>query len=329
MKDLLKISVIIPVYMVAPYLRECVEGVLNQSYKSIEIILVDDGSEDESPDICDAYAAQYNNIIVVHKKNGGLSDARNEGLCHATGDYVAFLDGDDFYDDSAAFERLVRRLYITKVDVLNFSYKKYFEDTGEKLPYFSNMSAMPISNLSKADQLDYLSQNGLYIASACNKLIKRTLFQKGLLFKKGIYSEDIEWCARLMKYAKSMDFVCENFYCYRQRKDSITHTINDKKCIDLYQNIMGCFQIAEVSDVHLKRSLLNYTAYQFGTFFIVQAQAENDQNIYAKKLENYCWILAYHNGNRKLIMLYMCCNVLGYSLTCKLIRFIFRRITKK
>lgn len=329
MKGLFKISVIIPVYMVAVYLRECVDSVLNQSYDNIEIILVDDGSKDESASICDDYAAHHKNVIAVHKKNGGLSDARNAGICRATGDYILFLDGDDFYDDLKAIERLAERLYVTKVDVLNFSYKKYFEDTGEKVFYFNKVPAMSVSRLSKAEQLDYLTKNGLYIASACNKIIRKTLFQKDMLFKKNIYSEDIEWCARLMKHAKSMDFICENFYCYRQRKDSITHTINDKKCEDLYHNIMECFHIAESAKEYLKNPLLSYTAYQYGTFFVVQAQAENNQNIYIEKLKKYCWILAYHNKNKKLVFLNLSCKVFGYDLTCKLTRFVYRRFAKK
>ena len=149
MEHRMKISVVIPVYSVAKYLPECVNSVLNQSYEHIEIILVDDGSADESPAICEHYATSYPNVKVIHKENGGLSDARNQGIKSATGEYIAFLDGDDFWDDQEALVQLVERLNITGADVLNFCFKKYFEDTQEKIPYFSNVSAMPVALKSK------------------------------------------------------------------------------------------------------------------------------------------------------------------------------------
>ena len=148
--------------------------------------------------------------------------------------------------------------------------KKYYEDTGERVPYFNQLPAMPVELTSKKEQLDYIAEHRLYIASACNKLIKRSLFTEKLFFQKGIYSEDIEWCARLMLAAESMDFVCENFYCYRQRRDSITHTINDKKCQDLCNNIIKCIALIDKADSMNRNAIISYAAYQYGTFLYVQ-----------------------------------------------------------
>lgn len=320
-----KISVIIPVYLVAQYLPECIESVLNQDYTNKEIILVDDGSPDESPAICDRFASQYSQVRVIHKKNGGLSDARNVGIKYATGDYIAFLDGDDYWDDTSALTKLVERLAFSDADVLNFSYKKYFEDTGEKICYFYQVPEMPFEKNKKSDQLAYLSQNGLFIASACNKLIRRELFTEKLLFQPGVYSEDIEWCARLLCCAKSMDFVCANFYCYRQRRDSITHTINNKKCHDLCNHIIECFSIMEASDKEEKNALYNYVAYQYGTFFKVQAEAKNEQKDCIERLAKYQWVLSYHCGNKKLVILYIGCKLLGYRRICRLMRMAYTK----
>lgn len=320
-----KVSVIIPIYQVERYIRQCVNSVINQSYKNIEVILVDDGSRDGSSLICDEYAANDNRVKVIHQENAGLSEARNRGIREATGDYIVFLDGDDFWDDENAIGRLIDRIQNTKAEVLNFSYKKYMEDTNEKIPYFKDVPEMLLTYKSKNEQLRYLTQNNLYIASACNKLIKRTLFDESLKFRSGVYSEDIEWCAKLLQKADSQDFVCENFYCYRQRQDSIRHTINDKKCMDLCNNIIRCFELLEECEQESSEYFKRYIAFQYGTFFKIQAQAENVPYECIEKLEKYKGILKSYAGNRKLMCLHIGCTVMGYKNLCKIIRMVYKK----
>ena len=319
----MKISVIIPIYNVGFYLQECVNSVIKQTYKNLEIILFDDGSTDECPNICDTYAKQYSNVKVVHKQNGGLSDARNVGILNSTGDYLLFLDADDFWKDSTAVQSLVDRINITHADLLNYSYIKYYEDLKKYINYFENLEPLPL-DFNKLESIQYLLDNNLYIASACNKLIKKSLFEDGdLYFVKGIYSEDIDWCLRLLIKAESVDFICDNFYCYRQRSGSITHTINDKKCHDLTNNILKCFSLVNKSE-SLQDVLYKYVAYQYGTFFITQAVAENYQSECINELSKYKWVLKYHSNNKKLIILNIMVTLFGYKLSCKIIRFFIR-----
>lgn len=328
----IKVSIIIPVYLVERYLAECVESVLKQNYKNKEIILVNDGSTDTCPELCNQYAKQYSNIKVIHKENGGLSDARNVGMKNATGDYIIFLDGDDFWDDSNALLRLVERLEKTDADVLNFSFKKYIEETKEKKPYFSDVNEMPVNLHKKREQMEFLLTNNLYISSACNKIIKRKLLSECLRFERGVYSEDVEWSALLLKEAKTMDFICENFYCYRQRKDSISHSINDKKSEDLCNHIIKCINLSRTVSEEERDILANYAAYQYGTYVVVQAQAENPQNECIVKLEEYCDILSYHYRNKKLFGLYIGCRIFGYKNLCRVVRSIYkikRMVVKK
>lgn len=321
----IKISVIIPIYAVEQYLEECVNSVLRQSYRNIEVILVDDGSPDNSPKICDTIANFDERIKVIHKINGGLSDARNAGIREATGDYVLFLDGDDFWDDNNAMMRLVERIKLTKADVLNFSYKKYFEDTGEKKPYFNKVKKMPTEFHDKNQQLNFLTRNGLYIASACNKLIRRELLNAEMQFCKEVYSEDIDWCARLLRFAKSMDFVYEDFYCYRQRKFSITHTINKRKCDDLCANILACVEIINLAEEKEQLFLKRYIAYQYGTFFKIQALSSEKAIDSINRLTKYAWLLSYHSNNRKLIILHIVCRIIGFQNTCGICRYIYQK----
>lgn len=323
MKDV-TISVIIPVYNVQEYLNSCVESVVSQTYRALQIILVNDGSTDESGGLCDAWATLDERIMVIHQKNGGLSAARNTGVRYATGEYVLFLDSDDFWDDTEAVAKLMRRVEQTSPDVLQYSYKKYTEGTGEKVPYFSIPVAMPLLK-TKDEQIAFLVRNGYYIASACNKLVKRSLLTEELQFREGVYSEDIEWCAKLMLAAKSMDFIPEAFYCYRMRKGSISNTVSDKKCTDLCDNVIACFRLLEEAPDEIQASLSTYLAFQYATFFAVQALAGKKQTDNLRRMKPYRSILSHHGGNRKVRVLSMACRVIGYDTTCWLMRRIYRK----
>ena len=314
-------SVIIPIYCVEQYLRTCVDSVLSQTFLDFEVILVDDGSPDGCPRLCDEYAKKDARVRVIHKANGGLSDARNIGLSHASGEYILFLDGDDYWDDINILARFAERLQKTNADILNFSYKKVYEDSGKQIPYFKDLPDMPIS-LELPSQLLYLSANGLYIASACNKVIRKSLLQ-GIEFQKGVYSEDIAWCAVLLTRARSLDFIGVSPYCYRQHSSSITHLVNDKRCMDLADAIVSSIQIANNAQKEKKKLLLHYAAFQYGTFILVQAQAQNDQTESISRLGEYRKILKHHGNNRKLLCLHLGCALLGYKRLCRLVRFLY------
>ncbi len=321
----MKVSVIIPVYNVEQYLNQCIDSVIAQDYDDIETILVDDGSTDSSGMICNNYREKYPEIKVIHKKNGGLSDARNTGINVATGDYILFLDGDDFWSDNDCVSTLVKRVSKTHADVLNFSFQKFFEDTKEKVPYFSKARNMPLSIKSKKGQIDFIYKNNLYISSACTKMIRRDLLDHDLFFEKGAYSEDIVWSAILLEKAKSLDFLCINFYCYRQRRDSISHSINDKKMHDLYKHIITSIKIFTNNHGDEKKLLGNYAAYQYGTFIVTQAMAEDDPNKYIVRLKKYDYILKYGRSSKKIIILQCLSSVLGYTRLCKIIRWRYKR----
>lgn len=123
----MKVSIIVPVYQVERYLRACIESVLCQTHREWELILVEDGSPDRCGVICDEYAKNDARITVMHKENGGLSSARNAGLCRATGEYILFLDGDDFWAEPEGLARLIPQL---TSDVVVFGFSKWYEPNG-------------------------------------------------------------------------------------------------------------------------------------------------------------------------------------------------------
>lgn len=259
-----KVSVIIPVYKVEKYLEQCVESVINQTYRNIEIILVDDGSPDNCPLLCDEFAKKDSQIKVIHKTNGGLSDARNYGIEAATGDYLIFLDSDDYWDCDTALAQSVDVATTLDADVTIFGFKKFHQKKGEVEIVKMNVC---VSSCSQLLPIDQLLKSNVFTTSACNKLIKASFFKSGLKhsnlrFVKGQLSEDIEYCAQILLSAHRYAVFPENFYVYRQQRcDSISQNIGVKNVID----------IAEVINKYVKRAeraanklpILNYLSLQY------------------------------------------------------------------
>lgn len=324
----MKISIIVPVYRVEAYLNQCVNSVIKQSYHNFELILVDDGSPDSCPAMCDKIALSDERIIVLHKENGGLSDARNKGIEKATGDYILFLDSDDYWDDLYALEKLVERVAKTNPDVLNYSYKKYYEWENRFVNPFQNANAMPVEYTTLAAQLQYLFANNLYISSACNKMIRTALLKGGVCFHVGDTSEDIEWCAELMMKSSSFDYIPENFYCYRQRKGSITHSIKKKNCEDLKNHIIQCAIFGKQTCEDVRPYIYQYTSYQLAVFVATQSMAVEYPEDCVKELKNYTWLFRYKGTNPKEKVIVVLNRLIGYEKLCKLVRNI-RKLWRK
>lgn len=314
----MKISVIIPIYKVEDYLCQCIDSVLEQTYKELEVILVDDGSPDGCPAICDDYVQKDSRVRVVHKQNGGLSEARNVGINLATGDYIVFLDSDDYYNNPFFFQNIVDKLEIKEVDFICFQRQRFVDGMDGKilrsLPYSDdelnedNFSCL-VQRLSITDRLD---------ASACMKFLNRSFLLKNkLFFKKGIYSEDVDWFMRVLLNAKTMSVVNSVAYCYRLRSTSISHNVKLKNILDLFSSVENYANLyLHHPDCNLKNGVLNYLAYQF---FIVIGYSNfvlnsEDKRMMMNKIKKYTW-LARYALNKKTKMcscLYRC---LGLNIT--------------
>ncbi len=213
-KNLPLVSVIIPIYNVEPFLRRCLDSILNQIYTNVEIILVDDGSPDNCPQICDEYAAKDCRIVVIHKKNGGLSDARNAGLDVCRGEYVTFVDSDDWVDEKYV-DILLDNLVKENADVCICENVK----TDGNL-CLSNRNIYTKS-YSSAEALRHLFK-GKHTAFAisCGKIYKKSLFNH-VRFPVGKFHED-EFTTYILFYkAKKIIYTSEILYYYYQRSGSI------------------------------------------------------------------------------------------------------------
>lgn len=208
-----RISVIVPIYNVEKYLLEGVESLQKQTYSNLEIILVDDGSPDDCPRICDELAAQDDRIRVVHKKNGGLSDARNAGMQVASGDYVFFMDSDDEITPNC-----IELHYnaVVKADA-DFSVANVCI-IGSKSAVVRDLNP----DLDENQPLKtYLNRE--WNACAWNKLYRRSfLKESGACFKKDLLHEDVLWSLKNSEYAHKIAVVKEATYLYKIRNDSIT-----------------------------------------------------------------------------------------------------------
>ena len=217
------ISIIIPIYKVEKYLAKCIESVLNQTYQNLEIILVDDGSPDNCPKICDEYAKKDNRIKVIHKKNGGISDARNIGIEMSTGKYLSLIYGDDYIDENM-IEELYKDIIKTKADISMCSFYKVYPQKIEKLKI--NLSSKIIIGLEKYHTL-YNDYSGV-IKVAWNKLYNKNVFNK-IRYPKGVIMEDAYVLTDILKTVDKISYIDKPLYYYVQREDSIMHQFNLKR----------------------------------------------------------------------------------------------------
>lgn len=238
-QELALISVIIPIYNVSRYLRQCVESVLKQTYANIEILLINDGSTDDSGDICESFAAQDSRVRVFHKSNGGLSDARNLGLENAKGAYVSFIDSDDFIEPY-----YIERLYVEavryQVDIAVSDYNKLHEESATFLFHTREKYTKEISAQDYFDEI--FKTETLAFVVAWGKLVKKDLFNGNfpIRFPVGRVAEDKYVTYLLAWKAQRIAYIHEPNYCYRVRPGSITTSQASVKRAE--DDITGCEQ---------------------------------------------------------------------------------------
>lgn len=215
-----RVSVIIPVHNTASYLKRCVESVRSQLLKDIEIILVDNKSEDESPVLCDEYAKIDARIKVLHLSEAGLSIARNAGIKIASAPYVGFIDSDDHINERMYMDLLHGiEAYNADVSYCNFCYE--FED-GRIEHVYSNSGSL-VERMPKEVVEDIISEK--ISSSSCTKLFKKEMFDS-LLFPEGFFWEDHFIIYRLIAQSNKVVWVDRDYYFYLQREGSICHTVD-------------------------------------------------------------------------------------------------------
>lgn len=248
-----KVSIVVPVYKVEKYIDNCIESLASQSLKDIEIILVDDGSPDKCGEICDQYAAKDNRIKVLHKKNAGVSAARNDGLLQASGEYVLFCDSDDWMEEDAC-EKLYCAAKNNNADIaIGDVFMAY--DSGERkaVRFYENEFC-----IEQRDRIDEMICADIYrtyctnppkegvafgYGGPWNKLVRRELIlDNGINFDlrvKGVF-DDILYTAHILFHAKKICYIHENVYNYRIIASSITHSYKPN-VVEINDAIFSCW----------------------------------------------------------------------------------------
>lgn len=319
----MRVSIVIPVYNVYPYLRECVESVLMLK-TDVEIVLVDDGSKDNSGMLCDELAKEDPRILVIHQENGGLSKARNTGIENCSGEYVMFLDSDDFIDPEAT-ENMLGKLS-PNTDILVGLYRNYYSD-GSRFEnescggFLSVEGEMPVERFLEAVPKDGRS---CYMV-ACRFVVRREfLTQNKLLFTEGIYHEDEEWTQRLLCSAETITVTHDYFYQYRQaREGAITSSVKSKHVWDIFTIMESCTHLLGILEPHSKKEayLKNRLAQLYVTNMInIRVLERKDRNAACKKLGQYTHICNDSFAGSIGTCVKCCQKLFGIRVTCFLLR---------
>ena len=275
MKPLL--TVVIPVYNVEKYLKRCVESVIAQDWKKYEILLVDDGSTDHSPQICDNYVKTYDFISVIHKENGGLSEARNTGLSQAKGEYVYFPDSDDWIEPDT-FIALAEALESQKFDIISFN-REFIK--GEEDVIISDPVETQV--FEGKDAFVEMLKHSYITGFANDKIYRKSLFMDhDILFPKGKYYEDLGTNYKLFLSAKKVYATNQKYYHYLiDNPDSITQSWNEKKFRDMF----GFYKEVFYSD--FVRSQLNQEELHISQLYYVNGLTHILASLYKAKLHKH------------------------------------------
>lgn len=246
------VSVIVPIYKVLAYLQEAIHSTINQEYRNVEIILVDDGSPDKCPEICDEYILKDERIITIHKMNGGLSDSRNYGLELAYGDYIAFLDSDDYFAPTM-ISRLVETAAEKRADIVVCNIDE-IDEAGNRTKLSSYYRLNDATYSRDGALIELTGNKERTMTVTWNKLYKKTLWD-GIRFPVGKIHEDVFTTYKLLNASNLVATVQDSLYIHRIRPGSImtTRKANSYQCaIEALMNLLGFFV-----DKEIKQAIIN------------------------------------------------------------------------
>ncbi len=312
-------SIIVPVYNVEKYLRECVDSVLTQTFKDFELILVNDGSKDNSGNICDEYAAKDARVKVIHKENGGQSTARNAGVAAAQGQYAIFIDSDDIFCDHTFFETLHNKIS-ERSDIVVFRYFKYYED-GK-----TNDCGIKLDNLPTGDKAEFLRtlvSRDAFFCSCWSKCTRMSILKdNNIEFDTRLSCEDMDWYYNVVSKAKVFDVIDKPYVYYRQRENSVTSSFKKKSITDyIYTIDKWSKEFQNMVDENEKEVMLSTLAKLYCNLLISYSRHTKELKDCKKDIFAFKWLLAYDlNPRTKIISKFA--KLFGLGITCTLLNIL-------
>ena len=276
------ITVIVPVYNVEPYLKACVDSILAQTYQNLEIVLVDDGSPDACPEICDKYARKDERIKVIHRANGGLSAARNSGLAEANGDLIYFVDSDDMIHPEC-IERLAEIMGREDCDIVQCKILEFLDE--DKIPY--KLCEPELKRVGRHEMCRYLMFGGCESSPTIvwNKLYKRELFNE-IRFPEGMVYEDTATTYQLFWKSEKIVLTNQVLTFYRQQQGSITYSTDKRYYEDfVYAQKMRCDFFKKVDEKELWEQGMYLLCSAYTKMRTIETESLNKKKIKAEHLE--------------------------------------------
>lgn len=294
-----KVSIIIPVFNTEDYIRQCINSIINQNYKELEVIVVDDGSTDKSADICDQLSAFDSRIKVSHRSNEGAASARNFGLNKATGDWIIFVDSDDFWMGNTGLNDLMNfsKSIDYPFDFIFFNYTRYFQQDNIFIdrPDFTEILA---SKRPKNVKVGLLMQNKFIPVPPWGKLIrKKFLISNKINFINKRSSEDIPWFINLLEKAENFSVTNLRFHVYRKQvPGALTNSFSPSKYENLFDIVKS--ESSRLRDYNnknpLKSVLLSFMAYEYTILLSTSANFRGRNfSMKYKELAKWEWLLEY------------------------------------
>ena len=325
----MRFSVILPIYKVEKYLAECVDSILKQSFSDYEIILVDDGSPDTSGAICDEYAKKDARVRVIHKKNGGQSAARNDGFKIANGEYIVFIDSDDYITDNNFLAEINDKINETGSDIVLYKFSKFYDAT--KTMDAPAFSLDFVSGITDSDELLYeLVKKDAYYGMAWIKAFNReTAIRGNVVFDEDLICEDMDWYFNLIFNSTKISAIDKSFIAYRQREGSVTSTFKLKTLIDFIFTLekwYGIIKSTKMTDVK-KNALFGALAKYYSNLLIVYMRLKDkEKKKYKKRIKALSELLNYSISSRpRQIRKYY--KILGFTGTVALLK-IYDKVRK-
>jgi glycosyltransferase involved in cell wall biosynthesis len=277
------ISIIVPVYNVEPYLGKCLESIMEQTFKDFEVILINDGSTDKSGVICNEFALRDKRFKVLNKENGGLSSARNAGLKIAQGEYISFVDGDDWIEKNMHLE-MYTHCIATGSDI---SICKFGREINNKINF--DVEKKYIKEMNNKEGISELFKGKLYRFSACNKLFKRGLFD-GVEFPEGRIHEDLSTTYKLFAKANKVVFLNYVGYIYVMRENSILTSKYNVKRLDAFIGWDEILSFMKVAYPNLSNDFIScfvYGCVDHIYYILNQVINKKDQEKYLMTIQQY------------------------------------------
>ena len=324
-KDIL-ISIIIPVYNAEKYLEQCLDSICQQTYKNIEIILVNDGSTDKSETICKNYMEKDNRIQYIYKENGGPGIARNKGLEIANGQYVMFVDSDDFFYSNDNIEHIVGRINKNHADLIMYNAGTYWEEDKEFIKEGVIIEEECIDKLNADEKFLYILSKGMIYSGVLSKVIKKTVLDENAILYENTECEDIVWSLKVYLNVKSIDWCNDLIYVYRKRRSGSRSTkafTHDN--LKIVKDI--CLEISNNRDEY-SDGIIGYVAYLY-TVCLAQAYLSPDLRVKEDRKEmKKCSVLLKYDIHPSVKLARKVYRIVGYKFLTVLLGVYMKRLYK-